>query len=545
MAAISEKAILFPLGTRVDDSSETRLGFGEYAIPNGSSFEQINTASKTQKIAIACLMGGLTAASLLLIPVSLPLAILGALCFAAVCARAILSVAANRFQAPPTNALFPEKAVACLPRLGEVSAKPAAGFATRHGVESHFWKLELIRSARHSIVLSGCYCGGESFDETLDLIQDQMRIHPKLATSILSSEIFISKENEKRIENMEKEFGDRFTCTVIPEVFPYESPASTDSTDRSRFSYSSNHTKALVIDYGAYYMVGGSGIVQPWARRIGETEPDGKPENLLQAAMGVKAFRDMDFVFGSPQLKGAGTRLHVEMMKLIERFGCLNRAKTSPPFSDWPERMETKSIAFEEVCGDTQTCRLACYASGPEQEKVLFLEEMIRQVRQAKTSIEIDHLYFHPPQELLEALIDASNRGVKITLIINRFGSHNPASHALFAELSRYFAQRLFEGTSKPNVEVYEFATPKTTLHKKVVVFDKKTALVGSANIGKKSLEGLDYEINLKVESEEFAAEVSRSIEKDQLLSQKMDDPRISCKTEILASIQKIWSAYL
>ncbi len=488
------------------------------------------------------MFGILAAASLLLIPVSIPLAIAGAACFSALCARAILSAVANRYQAPSTTALFPEKAIACLPRLGQLSEKPVSGFPTRHGVESHFWKLELIRAARHSIVLSGCYCGGESFDETLDLIQERLRLHPKLTASILSSEIFLSKENEKRIQNMEKEFGSRFLCTVVPEVFPYESSST------NRFSFSSNHTKAIVIDYGAYFMVGGSGIVQPWSRRIGEKDPEGKCENRLQAAMGVKAFRDMDFVFHSSSLKGAGTRLHVEMTKLIERFRSLNHSQTTTPFSDWPDQIENKSLAFEEVCGENNPLRIACYASGPEHEKVPFLQEMIQQVRLAKTSIEIDHLYFHPPQPLLDALIGAANRGVKITLIINRFGSLNPASHALFAELSRFCAKQLFEGSPKPNVEVYEFATPKTTLHKKVMVFDGKITLTGSANIGKKSLEGLDYEINLKVDSVDFASQVSQSIEEDKRLSQKMapdEAPNISFKTELLASLQNLWSAYL
>lgn len=513
-------------------ASSPPLGFGGYLLPEGQSFSQMQTSVKVQKIFFAIFFSALVAISVLIIPVSFPIGLIATALSSYLAIRSILAAVGAFYRGRPTQNLFPNEVEAVLPPLGTLSDKLCSGFATRDGIESHEWKLNLIRAAKHTIFLSGCYCGGKAFDQALDLIQERMRLLPALKASILCSDIYITSENRKRIKELEREFIDRFSAVITPEVFPYLSPV-TDTV-----SLSTQHTKALVIDHGAVFMVGGSGMVSSWSEQRGEAEPI-QVENhgiLVDHILSMKAYRDMDFVFQSPELNGPGTRLYVEMTKLFERF---RYDEPKPPFTGWPARVEPI-----EIPRPFNNLKLACYTSGPEQTDTMFLDEVIEQVNKAERRILIGHMYFHPSEKFLQALINASNRGVQITLLTNQLGSRSPGSHACYAELSRYNAKLLFEGIEKPNIEYYEYSIPYTTYHKKVIVIDD-TTLLGSSNIGQKSLESRDYEINFKVESADFANSIGELLEADKQYCVKDSTPHISLKTRIYSTIQSFFVPFL
>jgi len=509
------------------------LGFGSYSIPEGQSFSQIQMSAKVHKIFFTIFFATLTVLSIAIIPISIVFGGVAFIGFSALAIRSVLGAVAAFYRGQPMQNLFPNEIEAALPSLGVLSDKLCSGFPTRDGPESHEWKLNLIRAARHTLFLSGCYCGGKAFDEALVLIKERMRLLPELKTSILCSETFLNDENRQQMKAMQNEFGERFASITTQEVFPALSNA-TDTT-----TLTTQHTKALVIDYGAAFLVGGSGIVSSWSEQKGEMPPVQKENHgiFLDYFLSIKAYRDMDFVFQSPELNGTGTRLYVEMAKLFERF---RPGEPQKPFSGWPVRLEP--VAWPP---QIQNLKLACYTSGPEQISTQFLDEIVEQVNKAKMSITIGHMYFHPPKRLLEALINASNRGVKITLLTNRLDDQSPGCHFTHAELTRYNAKSLFEGRDKPNVEVYEFRVPSTTYHKKVIVFDGKTTLLGSTNLGEKSLGSIDYEINFKVESEEFAAATAQSLEIDKTFCEKDSSPHISLKTRIFSSIQTLFVPFL
>ncbi len=505
------------------------FGFGDYSIPHGRTFDQHQTCSKVQKVFFTLFYALLATLSFVLIPVSMPLALVGAATFSYLTLKTLLTLVGTFFRSPPTGPLFPKEVEAAIPALNKLAGQACSGFATQNGVESQEWKLNLIRSARHNIFISGCYCGGNDFDQTLDLIAERMRLVPCLTASILASNVFITTENKKRIEEMRQEFKERFICTVKLEVFPYTSPTTEE------FSLSTNHTKALVIDYGAAFMVGGSGIVSPWSKQKGEftTEQIESHGFLYDCLSQVKAYRDMDFVFQSP-LNGIGTRLYMEMNKLLHRFSPIS------PQTQWPAQMEPLPMPRQ-----IPDLKIAAYATGPEHPTTAFLDDILQAVNRSQKSILIGHMYFHPPKKLLKALIDASNRGVQITLLTNKLGSRSPGLHLTYAELSRYYAKLLFEGRRKANVEHYEYDIPYTTYHKKVIIIDGKTTFNGSGNIGKKSLDCSDYEIDLRVESERFAAATTQILEQDKRLCQRDDDPNISLKTRIYSTFQSALTPFL
>jgi hypothetical protein len=517
-------------------------GFGEYTLPPGKSFIQMQTTAKTQRVAFAILLGVLAVASITLVSISITWAVFASMAFLYVMVKQILDAIGVGNRAPPTNEIFPSEKIASLPKLGEVSSVPCSGFPTSNGPDTQEWKEELIRSARKSIALSGCYCGGRVFDHTLDLIEEQMDLYPELTCSILSSDVYVTPENHEKVDALIARFQDRFSFVMTPELFSYVSPVTND------LSISSNHTKLLVIDYGVYFMLGGSGLTSAFAEQKGEEEPeDLEPKNgcfdaIVDSVFQMRAFRDMDFVFRS-DVGGLGTRIYVELCKLTERMRFMTKSEMKTPPSNWEGILPSPCDRFDEKDSLSNGLKVACYTSGPDQVGNLFLEELIVRVENATTSIVIDHLYFHPPERLFKALVDASNRGVHITVLTNKNGSKSPGSHALYTERSRHFARSLFEDRPKENIELYEYDVPYTSLHKKVVVVDGKFSLFGSANMGKKSLENLDYELTMKVESESFATEVLASIEEDKEICVRVPDEeayKTSFIMDVIAPIQSI-----
>ena len=522
------------------------LGFGDYSLPDGKSFDQMQCAAKTCRVAMMILFGILAVAAIALAQISMPLAIVTSVGFSTLMIKTIVSIIGVGNRAPPMNALFPAEKLAQLPPLGELAAIPCSGFPTKDGPDSQYWKEELIRAARKSILLSGCYCGGRAFERTLHLLVEQMRTYPELQVQILASDVMFTPENQVQADAIQKEFPTQFTCLKTPEIIPFVSPVN------NAFTMSTNHTKALVIDYGRFFIVGGSGIVSSWSEQEGLIEPvtfekkTGCMSVTMDLFFKIKAFRDMDFVFRS-ELNGAGTRLYVEMAKLFERLRYRQSGEMVVPVSNWEEQLaslESSCEPFERHPLKAEGMQVACYASGPEQIENDFLAEFIRQVDAATTSIVVNNLYFQPPKKLFDAFVNASNRGVKIDIVTNKNGSQSPGSHALYTERSRYFARKLFEGRVKPNVKLHEYDVAYSTLHKKVAVFDGKTTLCGTSNIGNRSLDNVDYEINLKIESAEFAAATTASIEADMAICTPIPDdeaPRIPFGMHVVGGhLQKI-----
>ena len=91
--------------------------------------------------------------------------------------------------------------------------------------------------------------------------------------------------------------------------------------------------------------------------------------------------------------------------------------------------------------------------------------------------------------DLLEAALE---RGVRITIVANRLTGQSPAVVSRFKRLSK--AYRYFH--------VADFDMPKGELHAKVIVADRKRAVVGSANF---SFGGMtkNYEIGVRLEGRE------------------------------------------
>jgi cardiolipin synthase len=118
------------------------------------------------------------------------------------------------------------------------------------------------------------------------------------------------------------------------------------------------------------------------------------------------------------------------------------------------------------------------------------VEELIRDARE-----EIQMLaYILTPSAgaILSLLLEASERGVMVTVIVNRKDSQEQSVRTWLDKAGR----------SRPRINVLDFSDARgSQLHAKVIVADRKRAVVGSANF---SWGGLvtNYEIGVLLEGE-------------------------------------------
>lgn len=191
---------------------------------------------------------------------------------------------------------------------------------------------------------------------------------------------------------------------------------------------------------------------------------------------------------------------------------------------------KTRVVDFDKSKEVAHDVSMRVFATGPEHRKSPFLEEMIKAVDGAKREIYIDHMYFHPEKELMDALVRAANRGVKIKVITNGFDKKNsPKAHQAFGPRNQWNTRWLYrhvDPENRENIEVYEFAPMQTTLHKKAMVVDRETVFAGSSNMGYKSLETMsDHELNFRAKSKTLAERTIRVFDEDKDHSNRVENP--------------------
>ncbi|MEW6218559.1 MAG: phospholipase D-like domain-containing protein [Thermodesulfobacteriota bacterium] len=137
------------------------------------------------------------------------------------------------------------------------------------------------------------------------------------------------------------------------------------------------------------------------------------------------------------------------------------------------------------------------------------LPVLLQDLTAARTSIEMAMFLFktgdapdNRPRQVAEALIAAQRRGVTVTVCLERSERDQEldAANRATARLLR-----------KKGVTV-RFDRPEVTTHAKVVVIDRRLALLGSHNLTHAAL-GVNRELSLRVDSPALAAELGRYVQ--------------------------------
>jgi cardiolipin synthase len=143
-------------------------------------------------------------------------------------------------------------------------------------------------------------------------------------------------------------------------------------------------------------------------------------------------------------------------------------------------------------------------ASSPESGSAAMELLKLLSINAASESIDVGTPYFVPTAALMDVLLAARERGVRIRLVMPGWRIDKPIVRAA----SRTQWQRLLDA----GVELYEFEP--TMFHWKVMVVDGLWTSVGSANFDPRSLR-LNDEANLNVYDREFARRRDRAVRRE------------------------------
>ena len=152
------------------------------------------------------------------------------------------------------------------------------------------------------------------------------------------------------------------------------------------------------------------------------------------------------------------------------------------------------------------------FSSGPVYRDDILYQVLLSAIMDAREELTITTPYFGPDDGLIQALMAAAGRGVKVTLIVPKLNDST-----LVAWSSRSF----YDDLMAAGVNIAEFHGG--LLHTKSLLIDKRVAVFGSVNFDQRSLR-LNFEISLIVYNDEFCAKLETLIE-SYLAQSDMVDP--------------------
>ena len=141
-------------------------------------------------------------------------------------------------------------------------------------------------------------------------------------------------------------------------------------------------------------------------------------------------------------------------------------------------------------------------ASSPDGDFEIY-KAYILAIQEAKASIHITTAYFIPDAQVLDALIQAAQRGVDVKIILPAV-----SDVGLVFRAGQSFYSQLLEG----GVRIYQLQV--SVLHAKTAVIDQRWSTVGSTNIDTRSFLH-NYEVNLVILNERFGAEMEAAFQED------------------------------
>lgn len=364
--------------------------------------------------------------------------------------------------------------------------------------------------------------------------------------------------NQDLLANLSKKYPDRFYFVSCPDVY--------QGTNKTI-----NHTKCTVVDYGKYFVLGGSGIKDnfndsgladpgPYHACSSEIVTDDGLVNKVAAMVRrrVNGYRDQDFVFRSnPEEMENGKKIYRQALALAYKWDRFHKdtphvlrpeswelsdfpnirypALTDQPFRKPPKIHRNECVLYRmlkrpipktdllhmEVPEFWDSSRKALqipvelFFTGPETpRKNPFAARLVESIEKAKEEIYIVQMYFQPPKRLLEALVDAVKRGVTLTILTGGITKKCPNSEKRFGPKNESHYRCLLNqlnASHKEKVNVYLFEQPNKGLHKKVCLVDD-AVFAGSSNLDSKCLMRMeDHEMNFLADSaevREFTKEV-------------------------------------
>ena len=165
------------------------------------------------------------------------------------------------------------------------------------------------------------------------------------------------------------------------------------------------------------------------------------------------------------------------------------------------------------------------FSSGPVYRDDILYQVLLSAIMDAREELTITTPYFGPDDGLIQALMAAAARGVKVTLIVPKLND---------STLVAWSSKSFYEDLMNAGVIIAEFHGG--LLHTKSLLIDKRIAIFGSVNFDQRSLR-LNFEISLIVYNVDFCAKLEKLIE-SYLAQSDYVDPKVWAK-------RPAWRRYL
>jgi cardiolipin synthase len=156
------------------------------------------------------------------------------------------------------------------------------------------------------------------------------------------------------------------------------------------------------------------------------------------------------------------------------------------------ESFEWRSLVTPEP-GAPGDGSVAILADGPMYRRRRLRSFFLDELRRAKSHVLLVSPYFAPGSKVLDALAEASDRGVHVELLL---AGHS--DHPILRRAVREFVPKLIHS----GVRVFE--DPHRMMHAKLAVFDGSLGVVGTSNLDRQSLDH-SCEVNAVIEGHDAA----------------------------------------
>lgn len=390
------------------------------------------------------------------------------------------------------------------------------------------WDLDFLNQATQSIEFGAYVSGGKVFYAIMDKIKRRLEVCPDLQVYVLASPSMFQESDKEIVSYLSENYPSNFHIQYSNYIFSFFTESATIE----------NHMKFLVVDEH-YFSVGGTNFHENLCTE-GTTTPSRKEgESIVEAGLPAGT-RDQDVVGKGPVAKDLRVMFHKIFAMWEHYFETREHIVDPELFSDnnyYRElRKNTRPYAkrFEKSENLIKTSSIRMIYSGSMHCPNKITEEYVRLIDNSKEEISIGNFYSAPVKPIFNALLNAVNRNVDLTVITNGTWENSPhyckfigwsnrmryvpfyyGREYHFWEKSEAASDKLF------NTRIYEYHVNDILYHKKLMVVDRRYVVIGSYNLGMKS-DSYDYELVLVIDSEEAAKNVLKVLEKDKKFSTEM-----------------------
>jgi len=141
------------------------------------------------------------------------------------------------------------------------------------------------------------------------------------------------------------------------------------------------------------------------------------------------------------------------------------------------------------------------FSSGPVYRDDILYQVLLSAIMDAREELTITTPYFGPDDGLIQAMMAAANRGVRVTLIVPKLND---------STLVAWSSRSIYSDLLSAGINIAEFRGG--LLHTKSMLIDKRIAIFGSVNFDQRSLR-LNFEISLIVYNEDFCTKLGALVD--------------------------------